>query len=115
MAGAPCDPQQKTGPGCDRNEAGLTCNGQSKQCAAITVNGGGGACGDVDNQTALCSAGGICSGSGAGMAGTCMAAAADGAACDINLGPGCVQPARCVVTGSGTAGTCQLATASACM
>jgi hypothetical protein len=102
QAGATCDPTLKTGPGCDRN-AGLVCNSHSKECAPATVAVTKGSCGVVDNQTVFCAASGSCKN------GICVAAAADGAACDTANGPGCEQLARCIVgSGSGTAGTCHM-------
>jgi hypothetical protein len=113
-SGATCDASQKTGPGCDRN-LGLQCNSMSKQCATLTFGAGGQPCDDVNNQFTPCSASGQCSTTMGGMAGTCTAAAADGAACDVMAGPPCLNPARCVVgSGGGTAGTCQLQSSTAC-
>jgi len=114
QSGATCDPTQQTGPGCDRNQ-GLTCNTQSKQCATLSYNAGGGPCGtnDVNAQTALCADNGVCTGAtGSTTPGTCTAAAADGSACDLQNGPGCLQNSRCVAGDAGTAGTCQLPSAS---
>jgi hypothetical protein len=117
QSGAACDPTGQTSAGCERNQL-LTCNTQSKECAALTVAAGGQPCGtnDVNDQTALCSANGVCTGQGTGTPptpGTCTAAAADGAACDTVNGPGCMLLSRCVVTSdAGTAGTCQLSSAS---
>jgi hypothetical protein len=112
--GGACDPTGQTGPGCDRNQL-LTCDVPTKQCATIAVGVGGQPCGtnDVNGQTALCSGNGLCIGSSTGTPGTCTAAAADGAACDTQNGPGCQLLARCVVTSDGeTAGTCQLSSSS---
>lgn len=114
QAGASCDPTGQSGPGCDHNQL-LACNTQTKQCATLTVAGSGQPCGtnDVDGQTALCGAGGVCTGASTGKPGTCTAAAADGAACDAQSGPGCMLLSRCVSAGDGgTAGTCQTSSAS---
>ncbi len=49
--------------------------------------------------------------------GTCKPFAADTAACDTAVGPGCMTPARCVVSGGGdggTAGTCVIPVGTAC-
>ena len=115
QAGAACDPTVQTSAGCDRNQL-LACNTQTKQCAALTVAAAGQPCGtnDVNDQTAFCSSNGVCSSTAANMPGTCTAAAADGAACDTQNGPGCMLLSRCVVSGSGTAGTCQVSPAT-CM
>ena len=71
----------------------------------------------------ICQAGGLCAeplndaGTAANM-GTCIAPAADGAACDNDptKGPPCLAPAKCVPTStSGTAGTCTVPDATKCM
>jgi hypothetical protein len=121
---AACDSQAKTGPGCDRN-ALLTCNGASNQCATIQFASAGQPCGTVNKQLSLCSAAGTCTTlADAGAAPTdggslvtevCVAAAADGAECDLDVGPGCVTPARCVASvAGGRYGTCQFADPSKC-
>jgi hypothetical protein len=107
-AGAACDPENKTGPGCDHAQL-LTCNTQSKTCAALTMAAGGQPCGTnvVDDQTAICAAEGTCTGATSTAAGTCTASAADGQACDTANGPACLSLSVCVVTeDGGTAGTC---------
>jgi hypothetical protein len=114
--GATCDSTQQTTPACDRN-ALLTCNTQSKTCSTLVLAAGGQPCGtnDVNDQTAVCSANGVCTGASTGTPGTCTAAAADGAECDLTNGPGCMELARCIVTSDGgTAGTCQTLNPSAC-
>jgi hypothetical protein len=45
---------------------------------------------------------------------TCVARAADGAACDTQLGPLCTTPARCVTTAGSTAGVCTVPSGSLC-
>ncbi len=113
QVGATCDPTLKTGAGCDRN-AGLVCNGQTKQCAAVVVAAGGQPCGSVNGQPQLCGAG-TCIGASAGQPGTCVADASEGGACDLASGPDCVVLARCVLgSDGGTAGTCQINDASSC-
>lgn len=108
--GATCDP---SGPGCDRN-AGLVCNRKTKLCATATIAAAGQPCGDVENQTAFCGASATCVGASGSTPGMCVAAAADGAACDLASGPACEQLARCIVS-SGTAGTCRMSAAALCM
>ena len=69
-------------------------------------------CGDVTAGAAAtdCIASGLCQKSrpDAGS-GICLAAAADGTACNLNDGPSCLVPARCVPspTGDGSMGTCE--------
>lgn len=114
-SGAACDPTLKTGPGCDRN-AGLVCNGMSKTCQAVVLASAGQPCGDVNHQTAYCSAEGTCTGASAAAPGTCTAAATAGAACDQASGTSCVSPGRCVgsVSDAGITGTCEYAGAQTC-
>ncbi len=134
--GVPCG---GTMPGCDPTR-GLYCGGPSgaKTCLRIgyagttagpdggvtAADGGasgptpaGTACGQLADGTRVgCVAGacytatGVATGSDTGA---CQPFAADGAACDTMLGPGCMQPASCV-TSSGTAGTCVIPVASMC-
>jgi hypothetical protein len=115
--GAACDPLGKTGPGCDRL-AGLTCNGTTKQCAAIQFDGTGQACGVVGGQAALCANAGTCvanTAPDAGVANVCLASAGDEAPCDLMKGPFCLDPARCVTGGDGgTQGTCQFPNPATC-
>jgi hypothetical protein len=79
--------------------------------------GDGAACGTMaDGSFAQCIKGDCYTSTGpaaANMTGTCKADAADGAACDVALGPNCTTPARCVPT-SGTAGTCVVPLGSSC-
>ena len=122
--GATCDPKQATGPGCDLTLQ-LACDPATSQCVLDTVVAAAATCGQVGGGLAKCSTSGTCvvttsdagaedGGADAGAApitGTCLAAAANGAACDTAIGPACVPSAKCV-TGSdaGTAGTCRVAT-----
>jgi hypothetical protein len=139
QTGEACDPTERTGAGCDRN-AGLACNGgvegepaeggpsveggveggveeagvPSNTCQAVIVAAAGQPCGnDVVGQPAYCQAEGTCTGASGTSPGMCTSAAADGAACDLTSGPGCVTPARCIGNG-GTAGTCQYSGAQSC-
>jgi hypothetical protein len=114
--GAMCDPDDKTGPACDRNSL-LTCNTATKECATMIVAAGGAPCGTnvVNDQTALCSTHGTCTGSTATAAGTCTAAAADGDMCDLVNGPSCLEDARCITTSdASTSGTCEQLNPTAC-
>ena len=55
-SGMTCDPDSKTGPGCDHNSL-LTCNAQTKQCATMTIATGGQPCGtNTWSWTRRCSA-----------------------------------------------------------
>jgi hypothetical protein len=100
---------------------GLTCEGTSgaRTCQVEAFGADGAACGSLANDDfASCSGGGACYTSTgialAGQMGACKAPAADGAACDTVLGPGCLTPARCLVTGGDTTGVCTLPSASTC-
>jgi hypothetical protein len=116
-ANLPCGGQL---PGCDGN-VGLRCTGPSgtgKSCQPITYVGDGKPCGTMgDGSFVQCTRGDCYIATGliaGGQQGTCKADAADGAACDIQLGPGCTPPARCVVAGTGTAGTCTVPLGPTC-
>ncbi len=100
-AGAACDPQSQN---CDSRQ-GLFCNPLTTACATVQVVANGGACGLTGGSFSVCTAAGKCSGA---LAGTCLAAAADGAACDTTNGPNCVSPATCIN------GLCQLPDPSSC-
>lgn len=104
--GATCDAKQKTAPGCDR-EKGLYCTAGGV-CAAIAHAAATQPCGLVNGAEVDCAGGGRCVIPASATEGTCVAPAADGAACDSASGPPCLAPAKCVVTGGGTAGTCRV-------
>jgi hypothetical protein len=103
--GATCDAKKKTGPGCDATK-GLVCDPTSLTCIAIIVADPGKPC---DGSLTVCGAASTCVIPTGATTGTCVAAAADGAACDTANGPNCATLSRCIVTGSGTSGTCELA------
>ncbi len=103
-AGAACDPKRKTSAGCDATR-GLACDPTSMVCIAIQIADAGAPC---DNNLTLCSSAATCVIPAGTTAGTCVAAAADGAPCDTVSGPNCLILSRCVVTGAGSAGTCVL-------
>ena len=111
-AGTTCDPQRKTGPDCSA-AAGLTCDRTTKQCVTQPIVPSG-MCGLVNNVEVRCAAGATCNTPALGTTGTCVAPAADGAACDSASGPDCEFPSRCVPTGGGTAGTCALVGSATC-
>ena len=109
-AGGACVP---TGPGCDFY-AGLVCNSASSTCAHVQLANGGQSCGDVNHQTAYCTAQGDCVGGGPAP-GVCRASAPVGGACDLAQGPHCIPPARCIAApGGGKGGTCLVPSASLC-
>ncbi len=117
VAGLVCDagkcatPQQEqaacTGPGvgnCDAAQ-GLFCDAGGKCRKALTA-GAGQKCG-YDQQSGdftACLGGATCD----ATAMTCTAPAADGAACDLTKGPGCMAPAQCL------SGTCTIVDPATC-
>ena len=105
-AGAACP--MLGGGGCDTLK-GLYCNA-SKVCASVATGNAGQACGyDVSAATyTVCTASGTCKLNTGSTAGTCMAPAADGAACDTTNGPSCTPPATC------SGGVCKIADPSTC-
>jgi hypothetical protein len=125
--GAACDASRKTAPNCN-GSFGMVCIPSMKgsaigTCQAIMLVGPGATCGDIGAMPvtgfAVCQASGLCKKAvSTDTSGTCVAAAADGAACDNDPanGPPCLAPARCVIPkgSAGTAGTCALPNASSC-
>ncbi len=87
--GAPCDATQVATPGCD-NLQGLACVGAA--CTAVGFAKSNGACGAVNGTLVFCEASGFCRNPSPGV---CIDAAADGRACDLVNGPGCLDPAVC--------------------
>ncbi len=86
----------------------------ARTCQPVVVAAARQPCGnDVGGQPVYCEEEGACIGATGSTPGTCVAAAADGAACDLAGGPGCIVPARCIGNG-GTAGTCQYSGAQSC-
>lgn len=125
--GAACQTTRKSVAGC-YGDLGLVCiapagaNGMGT-CVAIAIVGNGAPCGDTGTPVtgyAVCGTSGLCKKAvSTDTTGTCVAAAADGAACDSNpsIGPPCLSPAKCVppAGSSGTAGTCTVPNAATCM
>ena len=110
--GAFCDHTLKTAPNCDPN-AGLTCDSTSSMCTTEPIVPAPAPCGTIQGIDNACAGGATCYGSATTM--TCVAPAADGAACDTVNGPDCLTPAKCVSpTTGGTTGTCQLPGSMAC-
>jgi hypothetical protein len=94
-AGQSCTPTLAGG-NCDQSQ-GLFCNPSSLTagvCALAGYAGAGMPCGAVNGGYTLCTAASKCSASGV-MTGTCIAPAADGAACNATNGPTCTSPALC--------------------
>ena len=112
-AGSKCDPAKK-GPDCDHSY-GLYCDALSLTCVAATYVAAGGMCGLVDNGIVGCLAGGQCVIPAGAKEGVCVAPAKDGAACDSDIGPPCLGPAKCIpAADGGTAGVCTLPDPSTC-
>jgi hypothetical protein len=111
--GGQCDPSHRTRASCNTDD-GLTCNTQSAKCVAQPLVAAGMPCGLVNNVETGCLAGASCKIATGQTKGTCIAPAADGAACDDTNFPRCFEPARCIPTGGGTAGTCQLPGSKSC-
>lgn len=125
--GAACDPKRDTGVSC-QGTLGLYC-APDATCQPEIVANAGQACGRLavvdagappdggggkSFNVATCAAGGACVPAG-NASGTCSAPAADGSACDREIGPPCLAPARCVVTtDGGSAGTCVLPGTATC-
>jgi hypothetical protein len=126
--GATCQTTRKTAPTCAA-DLGLVCiatqpvTNAMGTCQAIALVAAGSACGVIGTPAtgfADCTAGGLCKRAApTDLAGTCVAPAADGAACDSDPanGPPCLAPAKCIVASgsSGTAGTCTVPNATTCM
>jgi hypothetical protein len=110
--GALCDPALTTGAGCN-GAIGLYCHPTMKTCQKVVLVDAGQPCGVVKNHVVACNAAGLCDVPAMKSMGTCVAAAGDTKACDIQAGPTCAPPAVCVVT-TGTAGTCTFPDPGAC-
>lgn len=93
-AGQACDPLGKTTPACD-SLTGVYCNAQTKVCTTVQLASAGQPCGIVGGAVAVCTAAGRCQRPSGSLSGSCLAAAADGAACDETKGPSCMGPATC--------------------
>lgn len=106
--GQTCTPSTDFFGDCDRTK-GLTCPPTSRTCTTTTFAAAGAPCGFVNGAFVGCAAAGHCKVTGGAIMGTCLAAAADGAACDATNGPECMAPAQCV------SGVCKLPNPAACM
>ena len=101
-AGQPCDPASPT---CDLLK-GLGCN-MMGICQQVKIAAAGEACGLQGTDYIACKGGAFCK-MAMGGAGTCLAPAADGAACDEVAGPKCLPGARC------SGAVCVLSDGSSC-
>jgi len=91
---------------CDQTK-GLVCPPMTHVCTAAMFAAAGQPCGLVNGALVACAAAGHCKLTG--LMGTCLAAAADGAACDATNGPDCMAPAQCVNA------VCKLPNPAGCM
>jgi len=99
-----------TAPSCDA-QAGLLCNPSTKKCQLVGFAAVGAACGyDTATTTyTACNNGAHCVLATGKSTGTCVAPAADGAACDASKGSqSCLPPALCI------SGKCTLPDYSTC-
>lgn len=109
-----CDAKHRTGADCS-SDGGLTCDTTTNTCVAQPLAAAGASCGVMTGITTKCTGAATCVIPAPQTVGTCVAPAADGAACDTVAGPTCLTPARCVpTTAGGTAGTCQLPGSATC-
>ena len=104
-AGAACTPNAD--PPCNLLD-GHFCHPINKVCAEIKYAAAGQSCGYVMPDFYLCSGSSTCQGAQGAQSGTCLAPAADGAACDAQKGPACLPPALC------SNGLCRIFDPSAC-
>ena len=81
-----------SGGSCDQAQ-GYFCNPVSNVCQAFSFANAGEPCGLVNQGYAVCAANGRCTSM---LNGNCLAAAADGAACDDTNGPNCQSPSQCI-------------------
>lgn len=101
-AGAACTPGS-----CDFLK-GLLCDPVASTCKSIQFAQAGEACGLISGNLVACAGQGTCNGATQTTPGTCAPAAADGAACNADNGPNCVDPAACIN------GSCQLPNPESC-
>lgn len=105
--GSKCDPEGKTDPNCDFLQ-GAICNPATKVCQELGKANAGQPCGVIGSEYKICTAASKCIVPSGAMSGTCIAAAIDGAACDLEKGPDCLGPAKCV------GGVCKLPDPALC-
>lgn len=105
-----------TNPACEGN-LGLACLGAAgaKTCQQVAYVRAPAACGTLaDGSRAECIDADCFTAVATDTSGTCIAQAADGAACDTQLGPLCLAPARCVTPIGATTATCVVPSATLC-
>ena len=106
--GAACDKVEVDNPDCDGTQ-GVFCNPATKVCQKALEAKAGEACGLSGSDYKVCVGASVCKLAAGAFSGTCIAPAADGAACSAGSdGPGCLQPAYCI------GGVCKLADAKSC-
>ncbi len=116
---------QESGQACQAGQGqcdasmGLACYGTTaRTCMPVQFAGGGQACGILATGPVSCTQGTCYNAAGtialAADMGTCKANAADGQPCDLDSGPMCTAPARCVVSGGGATGVCTLPSGATC-
>ncbi len=114
--GSACDTKN---PLCD-GAKGFWCTPHGTRCTPILTAATGQPCGynTTTGDLTACSAAGLCTNiDKTTLMGTCLAPAADGAACDTGSGPLCQPPAVCTgntVDGGGIVGTCTIHDPSTC-
>lgn len=96
------------------HDLGLRCDDATSKCVVYQYAAPGGFCGKINNGKTLCTGGSECVIPNGMVAGTCVPAAADGAACNTKSGPPCLRPAKCVTGGSGSAGVCKIQDGANC-
>jgi hypothetical protein len=96
------------------HDLGLRCDDTTFKCVTYQYATAGQACGKLNGGKTLCTGGSECEIPKGMSAGFCVAAAADGAACDTKAGPPCLRPAKCITGGAGTAGVCKIQDAASC-
>lgn len=113
--GVACDPKHQTAAGCN-NSMGFFCNGATKTCDAVTYVTAGAQCGSVSStQLGTCTNASTCFGAQGSTPGTCVANATDGMPCNIETGPACIPPARCITASpTATSGTCRFPDPTKC-
>jgi hypothetical protein len=119
-----CTPLATVGASCDLADGGSRCDGRfglycnteaGRVCAEVATASATQPCGTIDGGVTDCLAGSFCQKSPGSNAGTCVAPAAEGGACDTVNGPTCAAPARCVLAAEGaTTGLCHTNNPATC-
>ncbi|HVY45802.1 MAG TPA: hypothetical protein VHB21_07985 [Minicystis sp.] len=111
--GVACDPQEATAPGCN-GALGLYCHPAIKKCEKTVLVDAGQPCGIVMNHLVQCKGDGKCQ-IPQGMAmGTCAAAIGDTQPCNVDSGPPCQTPSKCVPGDMPPDGVCTFPDPSVC-